>query len=333
MEIFFFSFWARVLPTLLWMIHLLYKRRSLVIFESLTNWSLLFFRQLAIYLLPTYFGAAFLLSSASRSQVLFGSSVIEFILCFILTDFFSYALHVWSHRSSLGWVFHKLHHSGLTYNLTTGFRTTFISGVVNTFAAIPLVHLGFSWSSIVTCLVLNNVIQHLVHHEMSFKNKANDFLEALGLVSPRFHAQHHVIVPTLKSCNYSCVFRFWDDLFKTRGEPIGDAHAVTYGVPGEPETYNPIWLSWDTFIDLWKYTKNMFKRPNAYDYASFLILIYLVLMLSRSLGLNKTEPTNSVWNKPESTRVLGRTHTSNGFVLADFERQSPMLFEQKQLKF
>lgn len=236
------------------------------------NWVLFLFRQVCAKVLPLYFAGTFLYES--KKVVFMEISHIHIfamhIIAFLFVDLCSYILHVWSHRSSIGWLFHKLHHSDDEFNLTTGFRTTVFSGFVNLLAGLPLLMVGFSPQVIIIHIVINNTLQHLTHHNLSFESKINTFLERFMIVSPRFHAKHHESVETSSSYNYGCVLSIWDNIFRTFSIPPNRNRTLKFGVPNYNPSSNPIILTKMYFFDIIKFftTLDSLRSLNKYDFIS-----------------------------------------------------------------
>ena len=260
----------------------IYKKTDLSVF---TNWCLFSMRQILVKISPYYLAGTFFISREDLVLVKNNNLnlVVTHVLVFILIDLTSYGLHVWSHRSSIGWLFHKLHHSDENFNLTTGFRTTVFSGLVNVLSGLPLVMLGFSYQVVILHIVINNVYQHLTHHNMPFSCWLNYLLDKLYIVSPRFHAKHHEKIDTSESYNYGCVFSIWDKIFKTYQRPPESGAALKYGVPGEIIQINPIFLTLNYFkeVILFIFSKDFAKKINRYDVLTlyFIFSIFLIALI------------------------------------------------------
>lgn len=240
---------------------------------------MLVFRQGSVFLFPYIFAAIFLTSKAD-SNFFFDYKLIDYILCFILVDFFVYALHVWSHKTQIGWTFHKLHHSGDDYNITTGFRTTVFSGIVNAFALIPVIALGFDKNIILFCFIINNLIQHITHFNFYLYERLNSTLDKCYVVSFRFHAIHHEKLEGDKVSNFGGVFNIWDKLFQTECSSVERIKTIKFGIANYSSSRNPILLFLEVFVDIYKVlVGRAFVMKNKYDLLTLFILLSAVWVM------------------------------------------------------
>jgi hypothetical protein len=81
------------------------------------------------------------------------------------------------------------------------------------------------------------------------------------IVTPAHHRVHHAINPIYLDKNYGQIFIFWDKLFGTFQEELGDVPAV-YGVTRPVRTWNPIKIN---FMHLWLLIKDAWRASKWED--------------------------------------------------------------------
>ncbi|WP_333688812.1 sterol desaturase family protein [Methylococcus capsulatus] len=135
------------------------------------------------------------------------------LLALLLLDLVLYCWHWASHRLSWLWLFHKVHHSDRSMNVTTGFRLHFAEVLLTVlvkagFIVITGVHAAQVLLS--EALITLAVLFH--HADVSFPGERR-----LGrlFVVPSLHRVHHSALRSEHDRNYGALFSFWDRLFGT----------------------------------------------------------------------------------------------------------------------
>jgi alkylglycerol monooxygenase len=183
------------------------------------------------------------------------STILLYIIGFILIDFSAYWSHRWNHVINIMWNRHVIHHSSEEFNLSAALRQS-ISGIIGVyfFLSIPMAVLGIPPEIIGIILPLHLFAQFWYHTRLI--NRMG-FLEKI-IVTPSHHRVHHAINPQYLDKNYAAVFIIWDKLFGTFQEELKEIPPV-YGVKSPVNTWNPIlinWMhAWQILKDAW-YTKD-----------------------------------------------------------------------------
>jgi sterol desaturase/sphingolipid hydroxylase (fatty acid hydroxylase superfamily) len=157
----------------------------------------------------------------------------------VLLDLAIYFQHVMFHAVPTLWRLHRVHHSDVDFDLTTGVRfhpvevllsTAIKSAAVAAIGAAPLAVLLFE--------VLLNAASLFSHANASLPGRLENALRLL-LVTPDMHRIHHSVEYDESSSNFAFSLSLWDRLFGTyRAQPRGDPATMTIGVdafraPGE----------------------------------------------------------------------------------------------------
>jgi sterol desaturase/sphingolipid hydroxylase (fatty acid hydroxylase superfamily) len=160
------------------------------------------------------------------------SSFWKGLAAFILLDFVLYAWHWACHHLDCFWMFHRVHHSDLSMNVTTAFRSHWLEVFMTTlikafFLLITGVETGILLISelIITLFVM--------FHHANIRIPGERWL-AKVIVVPHLHRIHHSVLRSEHDSNYGAIFSFWDRLFGTlkHKEPaaLGIANVGELGV-------------------------------------------------------------------------------------------------------
>lgn len=134
-------------------------------------------------------------------------------LSYLLLDATLYFWHRACHAFDGLWMFHKVHHSDLSMNVTTAFRVHVVEAFLTTLIkAIFIVVCGVD---IIFVLVNEMIITLFVifhHSNITFRHES---LLGLLIVTPAQHRVHHSVLREEHDNNYGATFAFWDRMFGT----------------------------------------------------------------------------------------------------------------------
>lgn len=174
----------------------------------------------------------------------------EFVLSIIVLDAFDYVWHRANHRVPFLWRFHKAHHLDNDMDVLTSLRfhpgELLISGVVK---ASWIVIWGPSVIAWFLFEVLVSFCAQMHHSNIDFPDSVEKWLRRI-LVTPRFHASHHLVDRAWGDRNFATIFSVWDPLFGTLSEPLSRAaiRERPLGLPeGRDVTLSPIQLLLEPF--------------------------------------------------------------------------------------
>lgn len=135
----------------------------------------------------------------------------SFLLTFLAVDFIWYVFHVSSHRISLFWGIHLVHHQSDEYNLSVNFALSPLGFIIRSCMYSTLVLVGFPLEFVILSSYVNALYQYYLHTE--FINRI-PVLEHL-FVMPDHHKVHHGSNEEYLDKNYGGVFIIWDRIFGT----------------------------------------------------------------------------------------------------------------------
>ena len=166
----------------------------------------------------------------------------EGLLALALLDLAIWAQHRAFHHIPALWRLHRMHHSDLDFDVTTGLRFHPVEillsmavklAVVTALGAPPLAVLIFE-------VVLN--ASSLFNHANIRLPPALDRALRLVIVTPDMHRVHHSIVRAETDSNFGFNVPWWDRLFGTyRAQPAKGHHGMTIGI-NQFRSERDLWL-------------------------------------------------------------------------------------------
>jgi len=182
------------------------------------------------------------------------SKAVQYIIGFLVLDFYIYWWHRWRHRYNILWNEHLIHHSSEEYNLPVALRQT-TADFFNpaTFLFAPAAMFGISLETLTILGVVMLFGGFWYHTKLIGKM---GFLEYF-LVTPSHHRIHHAINPIYIDKNFGGILIIWDKIFGTFQEELPDVKPV-YGITRPVNTWNPIKINFLhvslLFKDAWRTT-------------------------------------------------------------------------------
>jgi sterol desaturase/sphingolipid hydroxylase (fatty acid hydroxylase superfamily) len=173
-------------------------------------------------------------------------SIITYILLFIGVDFFYYWFHRLAHEISFLWGSHVVHHQSEEYNLTVALRQAWLQGAFSWVFYLPLAVVGFSPASFITIASLQTLYQFWIHTKLI--DKMNPAFEYV-FNTPSHHRVHHGVNPKYIDKNHGgtlIIFDRWFGTFQVEDEE------VVYGITKQTNSWNPVWVNFEYWIDLFK---------------------------------------------------------------------------------
>lgn len=149
----------------------------------------------------------------------------------LILDGLQYFKHVVMHKIPLFWNFHRMHHTDLDFDLTTGIRFhpfELIMTAVITMTAIAT--LGIPATVVVIFETSLVVVTFIVHGNVSYPTPLDKVIR-IFLVTPDMHRIHHSAMVKETDSNYGVIFSWWDRLFGTYIAQPGNGHeGMTLGL-------------------------------------------------------------------------------------------------------
>lgn len=133
----------------------------------------------------------------------------------LLMDCGDYFYHRLSHRSSLIWRFHKIHHSDMDIDSTTAFRFHPFDNIGLVLTEMTTASIfGYGTEAIIIYFLIYLPLLFIQHTNIKFPDWFEKSFEFVFATS-NFHRIHHSYPQHLTDSNYGAVFSFWDRLFGT----------------------------------------------------------------------------------------------------------------------
>jgi sterol desaturase/sphingolipid hydroxylase (fatty acid hydroxylase superfamily) len=173
----------------------------------------------------------------------------SFILSILLLDLTIYWQHRLFHVIPLFWRFHRVHHTDIGFDVSTGIRFHPIEIVISMVIKIGAVFIiGPSVLAVVAFEVLLNATSLFNHGNIKLPEKVEPILRWF-VVTPDMHRIHHSVIGRETNSNYCFNFPWWDKIFKSY------CHA-----PHNPQTTMDIGLTEYKNVNELKFT-NLLQIP------------------------------------------------------------------------
>ena len=170
---------------------------------------------------------------------------LRILITFILLDLTIYFQHALFHITPILWRLHRVHHSDLDCDVTTGLRfhpIEILISIIIKFVAI----LGFGIPVLTVILfeVILNLMSMFTHSNIYFNKKLDQILRWF-IVTPDMHRIHHSTIENETNSNFCFSISIWDRIFGTYlSEPKDGQKGLILGL----EQYNS--PTWQTFKGL-----------------------------------------------------------------------------------
>lgn len=190
----------------------------------------------------------------------------RFVLAFILMDLSIYFQHVMFHALPLFWRFHRVHHSDLDCDISTGLRFHPFEIVISIiFKFIVIAAVGVPVITVVIFEVILNAASMFTHSNIKMPSSFERLLRWF-IVTPDMHRIHHSIKENETNSNFGFFISLWDRLLGTyTAEPEGGHAKMVIGLSNfrEPKWQNLRWLIYLPFVtQVNDYSINKRQREN-----------------------------------------------------------------------
>ena len=157
--------------------------------------------------------------------------VIAVAATLVLLDGSSYLQHWLLHKIPLLWQLHKVHHSDIDYDCTTGFRFHPLESVFTVGLQLMVIAALGAPPVAVVCYEIVFIFTAILNHgNISLPHRLDRYLRVV-LVTPDMHRVHHSVNPREGNSNFAGVLSIWDRLFGTYcAQPAGGQQGMTIGL-------------------------------------------------------------------------------------------------------
>ncbi|MHB8056423.1 MAG: sterol desaturase family protein [Desulfuromonadaceae bacterium] len=155
----------------------------------------------------------------------------ELLVSLLLLDLLIYFQHRLFHRTPLFWRLHRMHHTDLDLDVSSGIRfhplEIALSLLIKTAAVLLL---GVAPLSVLLFEILLNATSMFSHTNMRIPLGIDRWLR-LFVVTPDMHRVHHSVIPRETDSNFGFNLPWWDRLFGTyRAQPREGHDLMTIGL-------------------------------------------------------------------------------------------------------
>lgn len=178
------------------------------------------------------------------------NSMLSWIILWLLVDFLYYWYHRSSHRLTLLWIGHSVHHQSELFNLSVALRQGYFQTISSWVFYLPLALIGFPTWMFVIVVTVNTIYQFWIHTESIRKMGWFEYV----FNTPSHHRVHHGKNPEYIDKNYAGSLIVWDKLFGTF-EP--ETIPVDYGVTEPLDSWNPFYANIKVIKDVLYYGQKL----------------------------------------------------------------------------
>ncbi|GJL62235.1 MAG: sterol desaturase [Nitrospirales bacterium] len=184
----------------------------------------------------------------------------EILVAIIVLDFVVYGQHVLFHTLPILWCLHKVHHSDIELDVTTGVRFHPGEIVISMLIKIGTVLvIGASPESVLIFEVLLNAMAMFNHSNIRIPLQIDAGLRWM-VVTPDMHRVHHSVITEESNRNYGFNLPWWDRIFGTyQAQPsLGHDH-MTIGLERFRE---PAQLTFTSLLTLPFVEERVIQQPD-----------------------------------------------------------------------
>ena len=175
------------------------------------------------------------LAAESNGWGLFNSlalpSLLVLVLSVVIMDFAIYLQHVLVHAVPALWRLHRMHHTDLDYDVTTGARFHPVEIVISMGLKLMVVGaLGAPALAVLIFEVILNATAMFNHANVRLPAGLDRWLRLI-VVTPDMHRVHHSVIPKETNSNFGFNLPWWDRLFGTYiPQPRAGHEGMTIGI-------------------------------------------------------------------------------------------------------
>jgi sterol desaturase/sphingolipid hydroxylase (fatty acid hydroxylase superfamily) len=153
------------------------------------------------------------------------------VLSVVILDFAIYLQHIMFHAVPILWRLHRVHHSDVDLDVTSGTRFHLIEIAISTCIKIAVILLlGPPIMSVLLFEILLNATAMFNHANIRIPLRLDSLLRRF-VVTPDMHRIHHSVIPEEMNTNFGFNLPWWDYLCGTyRAQPVKGHTGMTIGI-------------------------------------------------------------------------------------------------------
>jgi len=161
----------------------------------------------------------------------FGGQLLQALAFFFIMDFFYYWLHRSQHTFSTLWAQHKIHHSDVSLNVTTGNRHHWLEEPIRVFALWLPIGILFQQKPVTIAWLWSMFLLWGYFIHMNLRLPLGPLTPIL--CGPQLHRVHHSNLPEHRDKNFAAFFPIFDVIFGTYYKPERETYPTTGLSDGE----------------------------------------------------------------------------------------------------
>lgn len=156
---------------------------------------------------------------------------VEAVVAFLILDFVIYLQHVLFHAVPALWRLHRMHHTDLDFDVTTGLRFHPLEILISMgLKGAAIFALGAPAAAVLVFEVVLNATSMFNHGNVRLARVADRWLRWL-VVTPEMHRVHHSIRRRETNSNFGFNLPWWDRLLGTyQDQPEAGHQGMTIGI-------------------------------------------------------------------------------------------------------
>ncbi len=215
-----------------------------------SNIGMVFFNSLVIKFLFPVLATGLAITAGERGWGIFNNISVPFPLVIaislLIMDGAIYIQHAMFHTLPLLWRFHRMHHTDLDLDVTSGARFHPVEIALSMLIKLALVVII---GPPVIAVILFEIILNLTamfNHGNIYIPAGIDRILRLFVVTPDMHRVHHSVIPSETNSNYGFNFPWWDRIFGTYlSQPKKGHIGMTIGLN---QFRDPKWLHFHNLL-------------------------------------------------------------------------------------
>lgn len=237
---------------------ILTPRRPLTVSKTLrwySNLGLVALNSLALRLSFPILAVGFARLAQERQWGLFNNlaapTAVRVVVSLLVLDCAIYLQHVMFHATPLLWRLHRIHHTDIDYDMTTGLRFHPFEILLSMGIKISVIAVLGPPAIVVVAFEIILNLAAMFNHGNVFLPLPVDRILRWFLVTPDMHRVHHSIIPKETDSNFGFSVPWWDYLFGTyRAQPQKGHTDMTIGLKEfrNPKYLHLVWLFAQPFL-------------------------------------------------------------------------------------
>lgn len=149
---------------------------------------------------------------------------LKVVITFVLLDLTIYFQHLFFHVLPILWRVHRVHHSDLDCDVTTGIRFHPIEILLSIFIKLTaIIVLGAPILTVIIFEIILNIMSMFTHSNICM-NKSFEYFLRWFITTPDMHRIHHSMIENETNSNFTFFISLWDRIFGTYLESPEKGH-------------------------------------------------------------------------------------------------------------